>query len=67
MKPMESWQIANRFVDVTLEKCREQDPEYCYARCVGSLQGTLSSIMIDLSICFPEAYEKISNKLLTKI
>lgn len=64
---MESWEIANKFVDVTLERCKESDPIYAYSGCVGALQATLSGIMIELDVCFPQAYERISQKLLNKI
>lgn len=64
---MESWEIANKFVDVTLDKCTKEHSEYGYAGCVGILQGTLSGIMIELDVYFPEAYEKISKQLLNKI
>jgi len=64
---MESWEIANKFVDTTLDKCKKDHGDYAYAGCVGTLQGVLGSIMIDLSVCFPEAYEKISQKLLSQI
>ncbi len=65
---MESWQISNKFVDTILDRCKKKlESKYAYAGAVGCLQAELGSIMIELNICFPEAYKKIAARLIEQI
>lgn len=64
---MKPWQIVDKYINITLEKYKEKYPEDEYSHCVGELQATLIVIMMDCNVCFPEAYDMISKKLLRKI
>ena len=56
---MECWQIAHQYIDDLKEKYKKEDPEYIYPCVTGALSSDLSSIFINLSVYYPEAYEFI--------
>lgn len=61
---MKPWEISKDFVDRVIENHRQQDETYYCAMSLGTLKSVLGDIMIDLNIYFPDAYEKIKQKLI---
>lgn len=62
---MQSWQIAEKYVEDTIEECK-CEYSHPWVATVSILQCELSRIMIELQVYSPQVYELVSKRLIKK-